>query len=103
MTHASFPFRRVVIAGTAAEFDADLVNYGATLASLGADTELVVLSRTSRALQSFAVAPRLVLAARGAAVAERVNCRIVVEPDLDGLLASVAELGADLMILRHPG
>jgi hypothetical protein len=97
-----FPFRRVVIAGTDPEFDAELVNYGGGLASLGPDTELVVLSRTSRALQSFALAPRLVLAAHGAAVAERVNCRIVVEPDLDGLLASVAEVEADLMIVRPP-
>ena len=102
MTAELFPFRRVVVADTSAEFDFDLVQYGAALASLDRNTELVVLSRATRALQSFAVAPRPALAARGVGAAERVSCQVLVEADVDGLLGAVRDLEADLMVVRRP-
>lgn len=102
MTADLFPFRRVVVADTSGEFDFDLVQYGAALASLDRNTELVVLSRATRALQSFAVAPRPALAARGVSAAEKVSCQVLVEADVDGLLGSVRDLEADLMVVRSP-
>jgi hypothetical protein len=102
MTAELFPFRRVVVADTSGEFDFDLVQYGAGLASLDRSTELVVLSRATRALQSFAVAPKPALAARGVGAAEKVSCQVLVEADVDGLLGSVRDLEADLMVVRSP-
>lgn len=72
------------------------------MASLHAATELIVLSRPTRALQSFAAAPKPALSRSGSTVVVRVSCRVLVEPDLDGLLGSVSDTGADLLVVRHP-
>lgn len=96
-----FPFRRIFVAHLSASLDFDLLRYGAGVAALGRDTEVIV-----GALPGDTVLRSLVPAVR-AIFAERqevgVSSRVLIDPEVDGLFSVAADCGADLLLVRHPG
>ncbi len=96
-----FPFRRIFVADLSASLDLDLLRYGASIAAMGRDTEVIVGALPGdRVLRSLVPAVRTIFAERQEV---GVSCRVLVDPEIDGLFTVMADCGADLLLVRHPG
>ena len=95
-----FPFRRIFVADLSAALDLDLLRYGAGLAALDRGTEVIVGALPSpQVLHSLVPAVRSIFASCHEAL---VSCRVLIEPEVEGLFSVAADCRADLLLVRHP-
>jgi hypothetical protein len=95
-----FPFRRILIADLSGDLDTGLLRYSASVLPSDHETEITVASLPGdRVLRSLTPMVESVFSRRRLS---NVKCRILVEPDVEGLFAAVNDCRADLLLTRLP-
>lgn len=95
-----FPFHRILIADLSGNLDTGLLRYCGSVLPPSHQTEITVASLPGdRVLRSLVPLVQSVLPSQRYS---GVSCRILVEPDLEGLFAATRDCRADLLLTRLP-
>jgi nucleotide-binding universal stress UspA family protein len=93
-------YRRVLIVHARQRVERGLLEYGALLASLDAESRTLVTALPSRnVLRTLAPMARAIFEAKGVS---GLSARVLPEPDLDAVFEAAAEWQADLLVVPHP-